>query len=119
MNQIKKDKKITMNLDVKTLENCNLKTIWFSSERKIDRKQNTKTTEKKTKEKKKNTYNMAVTRFFGKNKEIFMPSQFVDTRFPYFFLVLCRGFAVKKTLCSKYNPMVLIPETLWFFLGFY
>jgi len=53
MNQIKKDKKITMNLDVKTLENCNLKTIWFSSERKIDRKQDTKTTKRKQKKKRK------------------------------------------------------------------
>jgi hypothetical protein len=79
----------------------------------------TQTVEKKTKEKKKNTYNMAVTQFFGKNKEIFIPSQFVDTRFPYFFLALCHGFVVKKTSCSDENPMVLIPKTLWFFLGFY
>ncbi|GEM_PF-6832122 len=61
---------------------------------------------------------MAVTRFFGKNKEIFMPSQFVGTRFPYFFLTVHRDFVAKATCCSQENPMVLVPKTLWFLQAF-
>lgn len=74
----------------------NLKTIGFSSERKLDRKQDAKL-HKENKRKKEYMYNMGRNCFLARNKEIFAHGLFVDIRFPYFFLAAHCSFVSKDT----------------------